>query len=165
MDKSRKITVHLVMSAAAWLIFTVCFIRFIAAYGSLEDEIGIHFAGDGSFDVIDKKVFGFYPFLVSVITLVICAVLNMLVNKVKVSKKVTERGAELMRFGVRSYIDLSRLGMVFFYSGVWSDCVIRQNPLDTRIPNAILLTMFGLFAVLTIFLIAVKLKFRIKADK
>ena len=162
MDKSRKITVHLVMTAAAWLIFAVCLIRFLAAYGSLEDEIGIHFAGDGSFDVIDKKVFGFYPFIVSVITLVICAVLNLLVNKVKVSKKVTERGAELMRFGVRSYIDLFRLGMVFFFSGVWSDCVIRQNPLDTRIPNSITLTLFGGLLALIVFMTVVRIKHREK---
>ena len=162
MDKPRKITVHLVMTAASWLIFAVCLIRFLAAYGSLEDEIGIHFAGDGSFDVIDKKVFGFYPCLVSVITLVICAVLDLLVYKVKVSKKVTERGAELMRFGVRSYIDLFRLGMVFFFSGVWSDCVIRQHPLDTRIPNSITLTLFGGLLALIVFMTVVRIKHREK---
>lgn len=156
---------HIVLTALSWGVFAVCLIRFLAAYGSLDEEIGIHFAGDGSFDVTDKKIFGFYPFLVSVITLVICVALNILVKKIKVSNKVTEKGGELMRFGVRAYIDLCQLCMVLFFSGVWSDCVIRQHPLDTDIPAAFLFVLFGLFFVLSVYLIAVKTVCRDKSER
>lgn len=158
----KKISVaHIALTSVSWLLFSGCLIRFIAAYGSLADEIGIHFAGDGSFDIIDRKIYGLYPFLVSLITLLICGVICLLTKRAKIGR-VSETGGKLMRFAFTAYIDIFQLLMVLFFSGVWSDCVIRQHPLNTRIPGFILLVLMGLFLVMVIFMIAVRIRCRVK---
>ena len=163
MKKPKKTDLpHIIMTLAAWLLFIGCLIRFLAAYGSLDDEIGVHFAGNGSFDVIDKKIFGLYPFVVSSVSLLIGLVLRLLVKKVDVGKNVTEKGDMLMRFALTLYIDFSQLVMVVFFAGVWSGCVIAQHPLDTDIPVACLFAVFGIFPVMVLFLIVTKRLCRVK---
>ena len=147
---------HLILTAAAWLIFAGCLIRFLAVYGSLPDEIGIHFGGGGDFDVVDKKIYGFYPFVISLITLVTCWIVSSAVGKASVSKNITERGAELSRSVVVLYTDILQLALIFSLAGLWSDAVIKQQPLNTSIPVALLLIVFALLFALIIFLIAVK---------
>lgn len=147
---------HIVLFGSAWLLFAGCLIRFLAVYGSLPDEIGVHFGGGGSFDVVDKKIYGFYPFVISLITLVICGVLSKLVNKASAGNNMTERGTSLSRFAVKLFIDIFQLSLVFSLAGMWSDAVIRQQPLDTTVPVVLILTVFGLLFALIIFLTAVK---------
>ena len=158
----KKDLPHLILCSAAWLLFAGCLIRFLAVYGSLADEIGVHFDGNGDFDVIDKKVFGFYPFLISLITLVICSVLAILVRKVSVGKNMTERGERLSRSAVMLYFDFFQLVMAVFFSGVWSDCVIHQQPLNTYIPVILLFITFGLLIALFVFLVVVSILCREK---
>lgn len=157
---STKI-LHIILTAAAWLIFAGCLIRFLAAYGSLPDEIGIHFGGKGDFDVIDKKIYGFYPFVISLITLVICGLVSAVVDKASVGKNITERGEALSRSAVGLYTDILQLALVFSLAGLWSDAVIKQQPLNTAIPVLIILIVFVLLFALIIFLIAVKIVCRV----
>ena len=101
-------------------------------------------------------IYGFYPFVISLITLVICGAVSVLVGKASVGKSITERGADLSRIAVVLYSDILQLGLVFSLAGLWSDAVIRQQPLNTSIPVAIILILFGLLFALMIFLIAVR---------
>jgi hypothetical protein len=160
-EKKRSIP-HTVLSYAAWLIFAGCLIRFLAVYHSLEAEIGIHFCGDGKFDITDKKIYGFYPFVFSLVTLGLCALFCFLAGKAKIGKRMNEKGERLLRTAVILYCDIFQLRIVFFFSGVWSDCVIRQRALNTRIGVIILFVLMGLFLVMVIFMIAVRVKCRVK---
>lgn len=147
---------HIILTAAAWLIFAGCLIRFLMAYGSLPDEIGVHFGAD-DFDVVDKKIYGFYPFVISLITLATCGIASAAVSKASVGKNITERGADISRMAVVLYTDIFQLALVFSLAGLWSDAVIKQQPLNTAIPVAIIFIVFGLLFALIVFLIAVKI--------
>ncbi len=162
MKEKKRSILHTVLSYVAWLLFAGCLIRFLAVYHSLDAEIGIHFGGDGKFDITDKKIYGFYPFVFSLVTLGLCALFCFLAGKAKIGKRINEKGERLLRTAVILYCDIFQLGIVFFYSGVWSDCVIRQRALNTYIPVTILLTLFGLFFVLAIFMIVVSIVCRKK---
>ena len=160
----KKDILHIVLSGAAWLIFAVCLVRFFIAYGSLPEEIGIHFSGSGGFDVIDRKIFGLYPFAVSLITLLLCALFCRLAKRLKAGKNVSPKGEIITRKAIILFVDLVQLLWVAFFSGIWSDRVIRQEPLNTTFPYILMLIIFGLFAVLIILLIVVSLVYRVKKD-
>ena len=89
------------LQLAAWLIFAVCLVRFFVAYGSLPEEIGIHFSGSGGFDVITGILSSVTSFFISFIFSI-----YLLGNKDKLAlqaKKVVyailseERADKLMR--------------------------------------------------------------------
>lgn len=161
-ENKKAFVLHTVLSNAARLLFAGCLIRFLAVYPSLDREIGIHFDGKGAFDIVDKKIYGFYPFAVSLAILLFCALFCFLARKAKKGERVSEKGDRLTRAAVTLYVDVSQLAMVFFFSGAWSDCVIRQQALNIHIGLTILFTLFGLLFVLVIFMIAMRIACRIK---
>lgn len=133
-------------------------IRFAAVWNSLPDKLGIHFASDGEFDVIGSKYGAAYPYLVSIIALVFCEFSALLSKKIKPGMKLSENGDIKIRTALKMLLDIFKFGFSFFFSGVWADCVIRQQPLDANIPAAVMLIMFLAFIVFVIDIIVIKIK-------
>ena len=151
-------TVHIVLTVIAWGIFGLSLIRIAAVWNSLPDRIGIHFADNGDFDVLGSKYGALYPYLVSAAALVLCEASAFLTNKIKMGMKISENGDIKIRTAFRMLLDIIKLGFSFFFSGVWADCVIRQHPLNTDIPAAVMLIMFCSFLIFAIAAIVIKIK-------
>ena len=150
--------IHIAVTAAAWGIFLTSLIRIVVVWDSLPDRLGVHFASDGEFDIIDSKSHAAYPYLVSIAALVFCEVAVLLSKKIKMGIKISEKGDIKIRTALIMLLDVSKLGFSFFFSGVWADCVIRQHPLNTSIPAAVMLIMFCSFLAFVIAAVVIKIK-------
>lgn len=151
-------TIHIALTVISWGIFILSLIRFAVVWNSLPDRLGIHFADNGEFDVIGSKTGAGYPYLVSIIALVFCEVSALLSKKIKSGVRISEKGDIKIRTALRLLLDFFKLGFSFFFSGVWADCVIRQHPLNTGIPAAVMLIMFFMFLVFVTASIVIKIK-------
>ena len=151
-------TIHIVLTVIAWGIFISSLIRIAVVWKSLPDTLGIHFADNGEFDVIGSKNWTLYPYLVSIGALVLCEVSALLSKKIKTGIKISEKGDKKIRTALGMFLDISKLGFSFFFSGVWADCVIRQHPLNTHIPAAVMWIMFFSFLVFVIAAVVIKIK-------
>lgn len=151
-------TIHIALTVISWGIFILSLIRIAVVWNSLPDKIGVHFADNGEFDVIDSKIYAGYPYLVSIVALVFFEASALLSKKMKTGIKISEKGDIKIRITLRMLLDIFKLGFSFFFSGVWADCVIRQHPLNTNIPAAIMLIMFFMFFVFVIASIVIKIK-------
>lgn len=157
MRRIIKIT-HIALTVISWGIFIASLIRFAVVWDSLPDRIGVHFADNGEFDVIGDKTGAVYPYIVSIIALVFCEISALLSKKIKMGLKISEKGDIKIRTALKMLLDILKLGLSFFFSGVWADCVIRQHPLNINIPMAIMLIMTFAFFVFVIALIVIKIQ-------
>lgn len=150
--------IHISLTVIAWGIFAASLIRFAVVWSSLPENLGIHFASDGYFDMISKKSYAAYPYIVSIAALAFCELSALLSRKIKLGAKISENGDLKIRTALKLLLDVFKLGFSFFFAGVWADCVIRQRPLDTRIPAAVMLIMFSAFCAFVIAAIVIKVK-------
>lgn len=157
MDRTVKI-IHISLTVIAWGIFIASLIRFAVVWSSLPENIGIHFASDGQFDMISDKSYAAYPYIVTIAALVVFEISALLSKKIKTGVKISQNGDRKIRMTLGLLLDGFKLGFSFFFSGVWADCVIRQRPLNTAIPAAVMLIMFILFCVFVIAAIVIKIK-------
>ena len=135
MEKQLKI-VHRIISIVIWLAVIVNFIWFLVSYSSLPEQIGCHFGPDGEFDVFAERYYGLYPYVVCLVICGACEIAQMLTGKVRLGLKITERGTKLIEEGFRFFLDILKLCIASFYGCLWSDCVIRQHVLNTKIGAA-----------------------------
>ena len=157
MTKQVKI-IHIIGSAIAWGILVYSLIHLLMTYQSLADEIGVHFGGNGEFDVIDSKRYIAYPYIVSLICLVVCEGFAVISQKIKMGFKISGIGEKKIREAFIILMDIFKLSITFFFAGVWADCVMRQRYLNTGIPSIILLLLFVSFIAFFGFCIIVKLR-------
>lgn len=157
MSRAVKI-IHISLTAAARGIFAASLMRFAVVWSSLPENIGIHFASNGQFDMISKKSYAAYPYIVSLAALAFFEVSAMLSKKIKTCVRISKKGDLKIRAALKILLDIFKLGFSFFFSGVWADCVIRQHPLDTNIPAAVMLIMVLAFCVFVIAAIVIKVK-------
>lgn len=151
-------TIHIALTGISWGIFIISLIRIVVVWNSLPDRLGVHFADNGEFDVFGSKIGAGYPYLVSIAALVFCEISALLSKKIKMGMKISEKGDIQIRTALKLLLDIFKLGFSFFFSGVWADCVIRQHPLNTNIPAAVMLIMFAMFFVFVIASIVIKIK-------
>ena len=114
------------------LAFLGCFLVWLIRYGSLPEEIGVHFDGSGRFDVYDHKAYGFYPFIVNFIALVLIRVFTRLCDspKMKMDPKLTLFGNNLMKAIFVLFLDCEAFVTTAIFSGTWSVSVLNQVPMD-----------------------------------
>ena len=147
----------------AWGLAAADLLWFLIALIWLRSPIGVHFAPDGSFDVIDSKLYGFYPHIVNAAIIGMTALAEFLSSKIKTGIKITEQGEALLADTFCLTIGLGRLWLVLFFC-YWNALVILQKPLITIIPTAmLLLLLLGLIAMLFAMLI-VRIRYARKKD-
>lgn len=150
--------IHIVLTVAAWGIFLGSLIRLAVVWTSLPDVLGVHFDGNGEFDVFDSKTFICYPYLAALAALVFCEAAVFISKKINTGIKMSKKGEMKFKTALVMLLDISKMSFSFFFAGVWADCVIRQNPLDTNIPNSFVLVLFISFIVFVIAAIVIKIK-------
>ena len=112
----------------------------------------------GEFDVIDNKRYIGYPYIVSLISLVLCDGFALFSRKIKMGLKISEIGEKKMRFAFVMLLDIMKVCISFFFAGVWADCVMRQRPLNTDIPIIILWILFIAWIAFAVYIITVKIR-------
>lgn len=134
-------------------------VYYLMKWGSLPDEPGIHFDGDGEFDVYAGKIYGFYPHLIGGIALVIAAAAGRLITKKNTGLNVSEKGEKMIKAEIMLTVDIIAvfIELMFLY---WSLCVSRQHFMDTNISLALMGAAFaaGLIGIITEVVTAAKHK-------
>lgn len=150
--------IHIVLTAAGWGIFLGSLIWLAVVWNSLPDELGVHFAENGEFDVFDSKIFICYPYLIALAAIVLCEAAALISKKINTGMKISEKGEINFRTALVMLLDISKLVFSFFFAGIWADCVIRQDPLDPNIVNFLMLVLFLSFILFIIAAIVIKIK-------
>lgn len=156
MPKAFKI-IHNAAAVLKWGIFAAAILRIAFKWSSLPEMIGVHFASDGTFDVTAEKYYAFYPYVITLVTLLLSWAGAFAATKVKTGMKLSGKGDFIFRAAIVLLIDVVSLVLVVFFGGVWVDCVLRQHPLNTAIPSIALYVMFAAFAAFFIAAIVIRL--------
>ena len=141
--------IHKVIVIISWILLLTGIIRLILTYNILPNEVGVHFDSDGSFDVIvnkSKLLYVCYPYIVSLIIILLSDFIIYISSKVKIGLKVNKEKENIIKSLFKILIDINlRFSWVFFLSFIWSDCVIKQHYLNTAIPVTIFYLQFIIF--------------------
>ncbi|MBR1591456.1 MAG: hypothetical protein IJ666_00375 [Ruminococcus sp.] len=128
MNKIFKI-IHCILFSLSILILASSLILYLTKSNSLSAEIGMHFDGNGEFDVVASKLYGFYPHIVSGIFIIITAFADYFVTRKKTGLKLTEQGEKIFRTEMIISLDFFALFWSVFF-GIWSYSVSLQIPLN-----------------------------------
>ena len=156
---------HIIANVIAFGLLGGFLVYFLISYGALPERIGVHFDGDGNFDVIMEKIFGLYPFVAGGGLLLAFSLLSLAVNKVKrLGLRVDEKGEMLIRTTVTEALDMFKLLWSVLFS-MWSYCVINQVRMDLNIRDMLIMLFLALFPITAAVVIITARKHRIKDEK
>ena len=136
MKKLKVITIF------SWSLFIISLFRIFFSYKTLPNELGVHFAPNGTFDVIaNKKDFLLvgYPYIMSFIILVISEVIIFFLNKIKPGFKITKTGETKVKELIKFLVNITKLFYIIYLSLIWSECMIRQVNMNS--------TFMGIFTI------------------
>ena len=165
MNNIRK-GIHIISTVICLVIVIIGIVRVLIMWNSLPNQIGVHFAGDGTFDVIvnkDKWLYLFYPYYVSLIIILLSELFIFALDRVKIGLKVNKNNEDKIKLLSEIFIDIFfKFGWIFFLSIIWGDCVIRQHYLNTIIPKIILIIQFITIIILIISITIIRLLNKLK---
>ena len=159
----KVITVHRILFFADVLLLFSTLVYYLIKWGSLPDDIGIHFAGDGSFDVVASKVLGFYPHLIGGLIIGGIALADRFIIKKGTGLRLSEKGEHLLKAEVLLTLDVF-LFLWCIYFSMWSWSVSTQTPLDKELLGEILNAVSYVLIFSIIAQIVTYIKFREKAE-
>lgn len=157
--------IHKTINIIVWMLVLIGIVRLIFMYNTLPNQVGVHFGADGSFDVIvskNKLLYIGYPYIVSIIIILLFDLFIYLSNKIKLGLKIDKKGEDIVKSGFKLFIDILKFSWVFFLSLIWSDCVLRQYYLNTSIPVIIMFIQFISIIIFIIFIIVIRIKYSLK---
>ncbi|SFC22614.1 hypothetical protein [Ruminococcus albus] len=127
MYKAVKL-IHRILIFACIAITAGSLVYYLTKWGSLPDEPGIHFGSDRNFDVYASKVYGFYPHLISGITIGIAAFSGWLIGRKSTGLNITEKGEKLFKAEIMLTIDVIALLITLTFLE-WTMAVSHQRAL------------------------------------
>lgn len=156
-------TIHIIFTIIGWGLLCISLTCFLFTWNSLPQKIGVHFDGSGNFDVISDKenIFHvFYPYIISLITLIFCEGFAFLSKRVKTGLKINETGERKLRWVSMIFSDVIKVDIVIFFSGNWGYSLIRQQPFNINISLCVSYVFFVslLFLIVSIIFICIKYK-------
>lgn len=157
MNVSKILTwIHRIMFLVSMLILAGSLAFYLIKWNSFPDEIGIHFAPDGQFDVIASKWYGFYPHVIGSLMIAGAAAAGSLAGRIKIGLRISSEGEKLFKEELRLTLDsISMVVSLFFAS--WSRSVSLQLPLDV---SFVRILFWILQAVIAAILIAAVVTYR-----
>jgi hypothetical protein len=114
----------------------------------LPQEIGIHFDGNGHYDLIGPKqhIFSYYP--IGLIAVVVCELFQHLSSALQIRGNLSDDGKNTMRIIATSFIGLIELDICAFIAIVGST-IATQSSLNTTLPVCCAFVLIlGIIAVL-----------------
>ena len=139
----KKISVNKIITILSWSIFFYSILRIIFSYKTLSNELGVHFASDGTYDVITKKndyLLIFYPYIMTFTILSISEIIVVLLDKIKVGFKITKDGSLKLKELIKLLVNITRFYFTIYLSLIWSECMIRQVNINS--------TFMGIFTII-----------------
>ncbi len=164
--KPRKFTIqHIITNIISFGALGVMLVWFLLSYAELPERIGVHFAGDGSFDVIADRIYGAYPFVMGFGLMLIFSLLTLAANKVKrIGMNVDDMGELKARMIIIETLDVFKLVWSMFFS-IWAYSVIHQTDIPTTSVSIILTVFLAAFPLTAVMLVITAKKHRIKENK
>ncbi len=107
-------TIRMIFSSLSCLTMLFLFIVILFNFKSLPQEIGIHFAGDGQYDVTGAKLHLLSYILIGIVTIIIFELFQQLVKSLKIKDNISEDGKRLMRLVAISFVGLIELDVSIF---------------------------------------------------
>ena len=159
----KMLVIHWALFSLSILILAASLVFFLIKWNDLPDEIGIHFASDGSFDVEAEKFFGFYPHLAGGILIAVFAVAHYLINKIKIGMSISSEGEKLFKTEFHLTLDVLSVFVSFFFAN-WSLSVSLQVPLNVDVAMTLAFFMFAVSAAGIVLGIITYLKHREKKE-
>lgn len=161
MEKAVKL-LHRTLITLCIFILGGSLIYYLTKWGSLPDEPGIHFGPDQEFDVYASKVYGFYPHLMSGITIGIAAFSGWLISRKSTGLNISEKGEKLFKAEIMLTVDVIALLVTLTFLE-WTMAVSHQRALG-NIALVLISAAFIAGAVGMIAEIVTAVKFRKKNE-
>ena len=124
----KVLILHRILFWANVLMLAATLVYYLIRWGSLGENIGIHFGPDGSFDVIASKVYGFYPHLIGGLIIGGIAAADHFIIKKDMGLRISEKGERLLRAEAALSLDVF-LSLWCVYFAAWSWSVSTQRPM------------------------------------
>lgn len=163
MDK-RVIWAHRILFSAGVIMLSASLVYYLIRWGSLPEEIGVHFDGKGQYNVVDAKFYGFYPHLIGGIITAGIAVAGHFVKSRSTGLGLDEKGEELFRSELILTLDI----FLLYWSGLfslWSYSVAMQIPLDNGIVGSISQILGILMLIGIVLQIVTCIRHRVEKEK
>lgn len=142
----KMIAVHRTLFLISILILAASLIFYLIKWNSLPDNIGIHFAEDGQFDVFASKFYGFYPHAVGGIFIAGAAAAHFLTDRIKLGLKISKEGERVFKTEFCFTLDCLLVLLSLFFAN-WSLSVAFQVPLNMSIVSILIYIMLAVIAV------------------
>lgn len=146
-----------VITIVSWIIFIFSIVRILLSYQSLPNELGVHFASDGTFDVVSNKSDYFmigYPYIMTFVILIISEIIVLCLDKIKVGFKITKEGSLKVKELIKILINITKLCYTIYLCFIWSECMIRQININSTF--MIIFTIVYLIIVVINFMLIFK---------
>jgi hypothetical protein len=134
--------VHLILLSISIAILLASLIFFLIKWSALPAEIGMHFGGDGNFDVTASKWYGFYPHVIGGLAIGGITFSGWLIGRKPMGMKITEQGEMLCKTELTAALDILAVLISLFF-GNWSRCVSLQSPINEQTQFILTILMFG----------------------
>ncbi|MDO4864645.1 MAG: hypothetical protein Q4A05_10800 [Ruminococcus sp.] len=138
--------IHRILYAVNALILLGSVGFFLSKWSSLPREIGIHFGGDGDFDVVAAKVFGFYPHVIGAIIFAGMTVAFIVIRRKKTGLKITEKGENIFKAELIITLELFLMYCMMLVV-MWTRSVSLQVSMETGLVGNITLIMLAVVTV------------------
>jgi len=156
----NKMKINKFITIISWTIFILSVLRILFAYHSLPNELGVHYAPNGTFDVITSKddiLLISYPYIMSFVILIVSEILMLVIKKIKVGFKIKKTGEKSLKELIKSLINITKLTYVIYLCVIWSECMIKQLNINP--------TFMKIFIYVYLFITIVNFIFIIKTIK
>ena len=124
--------IHFCLAALTLLALGVELIHFLYVYPDMPETIGMHFGGDGEFDVYAEKFYGFYPYAMGGFLIGMLMLADRFILKLKLGLDYDKKGEDLIRAAVLLATNGAKAYICLFFLE-WSDAVIHQHGTKGRI--------------------------------
>lgn len=128
----RFLYIHFGFAFLTLLAIGVELVHFLIVYPDMPETIGMHFGGDGEFDVHAEKLYGLYPYVMGGFLIGMLLLADRFVLKLKLGLDYDKKGEELVRAAVLLATNGAKAYICLFFLE-WSDAVIHQHGTKGRI--------------------------------
>ena len=159
----KKTIFNKVITIVSWSLFIISLFRIFFSYKTLPNELGVHFAPNGTFDVIANKkdiLLVGYPYIMSFIILVISEVIVFSLNKIKPGFKITKTGETKVKELIKLLVNITKLFYTIYLSLIWSECMIRQVNINSTFMGIFTITYLIITIINLILIIKNHLKYK-----
>jgi hypothetical protein len=162
----KVILLHRLFIAANILMLGASLVYYLVMWNTLPPEIGVHFDGDGNYNVTDSKLYGFYPHAVGGIITAGIVLAGRLIQKRSTGLRLTEKGETLFRGTIVLGLAVEGFLITMVFAYYWARSVEQQIPLPVQSElKGVLIAAFFVPLTVLILLIAIGIIFRDKAKK